>query len=346
MRFKCVSKLWHCTIEESDFVAMHLKHSALSVANWYVFLMEWHFSRNQMSSLYPDKSLTVASQLEIKVPFISPMGSYNIVGSCNGLICIADVNDEDRSHKIFLWNLFTRKYKAIPSSHLDFVDMYVALGFGYSDSINDYKIVRITYFPDKCGYGGYLGGLEPKVDVYSLNTDMWRTVKFDVARELSDRSIVSLNGNLHWISIDVNEDRCWCYGSIITFGVADEVFNEMPLPKSCFVGIMLFRAYLAVLNNSLVLLIHQVDPRGQSKDTCYIWVMTEYGVPKSWTKLHTLDLDEGVSKFHGFTRSGELLMETCQHELILWNPSMGLTRFIRTLGAFDLATVVESLVSP
>jgi len=39
-------------------------------------------------------------------------------------------------------------------------------------------------------------------------------------------------------------------------------------------------------------------------------------VSESWTKLHTLDLNEGASRFHGLVRSGELLMDTYQHELI------------------------------
>ncbi|XP_030462547.1 F-box/kelch-repeat protein At3g23880-like [Syzygium oleosum] len=342
MRFKCISKLWLCTIDDPDFVAMQLKQSTLNGTNWYVLLMDWNFSRHPMSSLYPDKSITVASQSEVEVPFISPMGNYRVVGSCNGLTCVTYANPEDGNLMIFMWNLFTRKYKAVQSSPLDFVDTHMVLGFGYSDKINDYKVIRITYFHDK--YRGYLGRLEREVD--SLRTDLWRTVEFDIGCEFSDLSTVSLNGNLNWILINVDEGHCWCYGSIITFELAYEVFNKMALPKSYLVGVTYHRAYLAVLNSSLVLLIHHVDPRGQLNDKCYIWIMTEYGVPESWTKLHTLDLNEGVSRFHGFTRSSELLMEMYQHELISWNPSVGLTRLLWTLGAFDLVTVVESLVTP
>ncbi|XP_030462546.1 F-box/kelch-repeat protein At3g06240-like [Syzygium oleosum] len=270
MRFKCVSKSWQCMIDDPDFVAVHLKHSALSGTNW--------------------------------------------------------------------------KYKEVKSSPPDFVDTRMVLGFGYSDIINDYRIVRITYFHDN--NEGYMGRLEYEVQVYRLSTDMWRTVEFNNGCELSDLSTVSFNGNLHWISIVADGDRCWCYGSIITFGVAAEVFNQIALPKSCLVGVTYDYVYLSVLNNSLVLLINHVDPRNQLNDTCYVWVMTEYGVAESWTKLHTLDLNEGVSRFHGFTWSGELLMDTYQCELISWNPSMGLTRLLSTLGPLDLVTVVESLVSP
>ncbi|KAF8029717.1 hypothetical protein BT93_E2216 [Corymbia citriodora subsp. variegata] len=349
MRFKCVSKLWHCTIEDLDFITMHLKHFNLSDTNWYVLLTDWYFSRDQMSSLYPQKSLTPISQSEIEVPFISPIGYYGVVGSCNGLICFAEANAKDHTQRIILWNLFTRKHKAILTSLPDYpyVDMYAArmvFGFGYSDMIDDYKVVRITYFPDK--YGRCLGEIDPKVDVYSLRTNLWRTVEFKFRCELSHFSRVSFNGNLHWLSMGVDEDHHWYFRSIITFGVASEVFNEMALPKNCFIGLTYNRAYLAEVNNSLVLLINRRDLIGRSHEKCYIWVMTEYGVPDSWTKVHTLDLDEGVSRFHGFTRRGELLMQTYQHELISWDPSVGLTRLLRKLGRFDLVTMVESLVFP
>ncbi|KAF8029728.1 hypothetical protein BT93_E2222 [Corymbia citriodora subsp. variegata] len=313
---------------------MHLKHFNLS--DRYVLLTDRYFSRDQMSSLYPQKSLTPISQSEIEVPFISPIGYYGVVGSCNGLICFAEANAKDRTQRIVLWNLFTRKHKAILTSLPDYpyVDMYAArmvFGFGYSDKIDDYKVVRITYFPDK--YGRCLGKIDPKVDVYSLRTNLWQIVKFKFRCELSHFSRVSFNGNLHWLSMGVDEDRHWYFRSIITFKVAGEVFNEMALPKNCFIGLTCNRAYLAEINNSLVLLINRRDLIGRSHEKCYIW-------------LHTLDLDEGVSRFHGFTRRGELLMQTYQHELILWDPSVGLTRLLRKLGRFDLVTMVESLVFP
>ncbi|KAF7846877.1 hypothetical protein BT93_L3630 [Corymbia citriodora subsp. variegata] len=317
MRFKCVSKLWRCTIEDPNFVTMHLKHSAQSGTSWYVLLTGWNFSRDQRSSLYPQKSLTLASQLEIEVPFISPIGYYGVIGSCNGLI------------------------------YYLFVDMYVAcmvFGFGYSDKIDDYKVVRITYFPDK--YGRYLGEIDPKVDVYSLGTNLWRTVKFNFRCELSHFSRGHFNGNLHWLLMAIDEDHHWYFRSIITFGVAGKVFNEMALLKNCFIGLTYNRAYLVEINSSLVLLINCRDLIGRSYEKCYIWVMTKYSVPNSWTKLHTLDLDEGVSRFHGFMRSGELLMQTYQHVLISWDSSMGLTQLLRKLGRFDLVTMVESLVFP
>lgn len=75
---------------------MHLKHSSLSGTDWYVLLMDRYFSLDKISSLYPQKSLIPASQSEIEVPFISLMGKYNVVGSCNGLICVADANTEDQ----------------------------------------------------------------------------------------------------------------------------------------------------------------------------------------------------------------------------------------------------------
>ncbi|KAH7855467.1 hypothetical protein Vadar_025186 [Vaccinium darrowii] len=38
------------------------------------------------------------------------------------------------------------------------------------------------------------------------------------------------------------------------------------------------------------------------------WVMKEYGVVESWTKLYTVDMPDGITHVFGFRRSGELLM--------------------------------------
>ncbi|XP_048128393.1 F-box/kelch-repeat protein At3g23880-like [Rhodamnia argentea] len=300
MRFKCVSKSWRLMIDDPDFVAMHLKHSALGGTNWYLLLKVRYPSREQKSSLYPDKSLTVDSQIEIEVPFVSPTANYSFVGSCNGLICVSEKNTEHGSWTFFLWNLFTRKYKAVQSSSLNFAETRTVLGFGYSDRINDYKVVRITHCRDK--YGGFWRGLVSEVEVYSLSTDTWRAVEFDRGCKLCDLSTVSFNGNLHWMSILADGDCSWCCGSITTFGVADEVFNEMPLPKS-LVGVPSVEVNLEVLNGSLVLLISHVNWRNLVICKCDVWVMTEYGMPESWTKLHTIHLNGDVGRFRGFTRS-------------------------------------------
>ncbi|KAH7855181.1 hypothetical protein Vadar_023294 [Vaccinium darrowii] len=40
------------------------------------------------------------------------------------------------------------------------------------------------------------------------------------------------------------------------------------------------------------------------------WVMREYGVVESWTKLYVVDMPDGISCVFGFRLSGELLMVT------------------------------------
>jgi len=75
------------------------------------------------------------------------------------------------------------------------------LGFGYGDRINDYKVVRITYFHDE--YEGYLGGLECEVEVYSLSTNTRRPVAVENGCELSNL----FDSLFHWkFALDI--DRC------------------------------------------------------------------------------------------------------------------------------------------
>ncbi|XP_056159104.1 probable F-box protein At1g14315 [Syzygium oleosum] len=92
------------------------------------------------------------------------------------------------------------------------------------------RLLIITCFPNK--YGGCKGELV--TDIYTLSTNLWRTVNFNFGCKLSDGSRVSFNGNLEWKSIGFDEDRCWCYGSMITSVVVHEAFDKMTLPKTCF----------------------------------------------------------------------------------------------------------------
>ncbi|KAG5544847.1 hypothetical protein RHGRI_017341 [Rhododendron griersonianum] len=57
---------------------------------------------------------------------------------------------------------------------------------------------------------------------------------------------------------------------------------------------------------------------GQEKSWS-IWVMKDYGVTSSWTKLLNVGIGEGVHRLIGFRREGELLIEA-RRDLISFRP--------------------------
>ncbi|XP_030462498.1 F-box/kelch-repeat protein At3g23880-like [Syzygium oleosum] len=347
LRFRCVCRSWRSAIDDPRLVALHWSHSALDASNWYLVCLDWC---DRLCSLFSSESLTLPYRSRIEMPFATPSGCYDFVGSCNGLICVAEVSGYGYCKAMYLWNSFTRKHRAVPRSGLrhQFSSMEAGheyLGFGFDAGSNDYKIVRILYSEDdnrQC-----FGGPKPRVEIYSVSTDSWRSSECEVPVFCDNGPAVFLNGNLHWIAFKC--DVAWDergYGSIVLFDVAGEVFDEMALPE-VHVDKGSLMVSVAVLHDSLAVFINLVDailcPGRHS--TCSIWVMGEYGVPETWTKLYTFEACGLVTKFDGFTRNGELLMEIDAGERVSWNPITGQYANLPLSIHCDLVNVVESLVS-
>ncbi|KAK3411391.1 hypothetical protein EUGRSUZ_I00162 [Eucalyptus grandis] len=244
-----------------------------------------------------------------------------------------------------LWNLFTRKHKEVRRSHpepefLSKSTTYIVLGFGFDARSNDYKIVRILHHP----YGHH-----PRFgEIYSLNTDSWRSLDCEVPAFSRYSSVVFLNGNLHWFAFNCrdvsDEDRNGC---IVLFDVAGEVFDEMALPEEICRGRRGSEVYLAVFNDLLAVLtsVMHATVDGERCSICSVWLMREYGVPKSWTKLYTFKVCGLVAGFDGVTKNGELLMEIEVGERVSWNPVTQQLAYLPLSMQCDLVTVIESLVS-
>ncbi|KAF7850239.1 hypothetical protein BT93_L5723 [Corymbia citriodora subsp. variegata] len=341
LRFRCVCRSWRSTIDDPHFVALHSSHSPLDASNWYLVCVDWCDPDGRLCSLFPSESLALHSRSEIEIPFVNPVNSYSVVGSCNGLICFSELSRDTPDETIYVWNIFTRKHKAVRPSHPDLFFMEnTPEGFGFDASSNDYKIVRILYPDDEDD--------EDLVEVYSLSTDSWRSLECKVPAFCALRPAVFLNGNLHWHLFEYEDPRehggC---GSILSFDLADEVFDEMYLPEEMFYkdsGDLTVN--LAVLNDFLAVFIHFTDQLCyEPHSACSVWVMMEYGMPKSWTKLYSFEAHGQVTGFYGFTRDRKLLMEIDDEERVSRDPLTGQYANLPLSAHFDLVTVVESLHS-
>ncbi|KAL3721390.1 hypothetical protein ACJRO7_033821 [Eucalyptus globulus] len=164
LRFRCVCRSWRSTIDDPRFVALHLSHSALDACNWHLVCDPLQ----DMCSLLPNASLTLPS-------------NYDFVGSCNGLICVTRSFIIGSDPTMYLWNLFTRKHKAIPrpapeNPILRGYAACISLGFGFDAGSNDYKIVRILFCPANCRR---FGRTKCSAKIYSLKIpgEVW-SVRF------------------------------------------------------------------------------------------------------------------------------------------------------------------------
>ncbi|KAK9283287.1 hypothetical protein L1049_011523 [Liquidambar formosana] len=145
----------------------------------------------------------------------------------------------------------------------------------------------------------------------------------------------TVNGALHWV---VHEDHY--YSVIIYFDLAEVKFKEVPRPDSTSWG----RKFdFAVLGGCICV----VDNKGSHAE---VWVMGEYGVKESWTKLFVIRCQSLKYLIPlGFTKNGEFLMEINREKLVNYNFKRKREEFIlSTTNGFDfkMTTYLESLVSP
>ncbi|KAK3411234.1 hypothetical protein EUGRSUZ_I00001 [Eucalyptus grandis] len=324
LRFRSVCHSLRDTVDDPSFVALHLSHSA----HWHLAFLSWGDTPGTSCFLFAGQSFSPSHATYL---FRRTSTALRFVDSRDGLICVTRVSRGESYGKSFeMWNLFTKRGKVIPRSgpEREFTSggtCRIVVGFAFDASKKDYKIVRILHDPiddNRC-----LG------EIFSLYTESWTRLDCEVPSLIGSRPAVFLKGNLHWFvskDDDLQMDRK--NGSIIWFDVANEVFDEMPLSQELKDRVSVDReVILSVLNELLtVCTLRWEEPYGQPQpqSICSVWIMGEYGVPNSWTKKYTLRYGRQVSRLHGFTRNGELLMDLDKEERASWNPIVEYFEFV------------------
>ncbi|XP_043698614.1 F-box/kelch-repeat protein At3g06240-like [Telopea speciosissima] len=340
LRFRCVSKDWRSLISDPFFISQHLRRS--SEKNPSVCLTD-----GPLFTITFDGSSTAT---RVDIPFKGLVDEVEIVGSCNGLLCLFP--SERLSDwfglisPIYLWNPAIREYKRLPDAPVGAPRMIgvtnTVLGFGYDHINNEYKVVRIVYFSES-GMDNLI--FKSDVTVYSLGTGKWKklgNVPFDIRNtDTSSRAVV--NGSIHWMATrEINSEMS---NLIVSFDVRNEVFREIQLPN-CVEAKP--NGCVRALGGFLSLI--ECIPGGNVE----IWVMKDYGVNGSWTKQFTIELLYG----YGFEdsrevfpkeilRSGEILIEKNNKNLVLYNPESKGERELEINGlpdAFESFLFMESLV--
>ncbi|KAI8551294.1 hypothetical protein RHMOL_Rhmol06G0174500 [Rhododendron molle] len=151
-----------------------------------------------------------------------------------------------------------------------------AIGFGFDAKSNDSKVVRIVHLLD------FESEVPPEIDLYSLSTGAWRSISLlGLPCVICGRATQAyLNGAAHWIGADM-EKRCIMF---LSFLMGDEAFHSMSLPAD--VPFLPGGLIPAGIQGSLSV----IEEKGFSYERRWcIWVMKEYGVASSWTKLMDVD---------------------------------------------------------
>ncbi|KAL1558848.1 hypothetical protein AAHA92_09263 [Salvia divinorum] len=345
LKFRSVSKCWFFLISSYEFAKAHLKISTKNntyehyrlIVGTIQSLMDLHTCSLRATvgntvytgPIYPDVDM-----LPDVVRFDCPSCNINSLiwmeGSCNGLVCVLE-----SARTLILWNPTTRKYRVLPRSGtpMRFEHYPLNFGFGYDEFHDDYKVVELLHLdPGMCL-------MEPRAKVYSLRSNCWKALLNWPNEKVALRSGVFLNRAIHWLVFCAGRPSDW---GIVSHDLALETFVESTLP---FNDDDALRFEMNVLGGCLSVCY-------QYKMWLDVWLMKEYGVVESWTKLMRIPFFMGIGGRYSFVSKPLLLMEDGQmlirygSELALYDPRNPYVQQKFSEYEVEAAVYFESLVSP
>ncbi|XP_059456049.1 F-box protein At3g07870-like [Corylus avellana] len=343
IRFKCVSKSWQALIGNPDFLSKNLLNDSIITQNSndplrhiIFFALDPKTPGKLVHSFRSYDFLHCAPQTPLNLP-TEPR--FDIVASCNGLLCLWDYARND----IYLWNPATSsELKALPASS-SYGRLRVSMfhvGFGFDSVSNDYKVIRILMVEDE-------DETWDEVEIYSLRCGSWRQLDLGVPLGIyEDSRSAALDGVFLWYGNDDYEDHVNDDDEIIVaFDFSNEEFRTMLFPDAGF-----FCDYgectrtVTGLKGSLAMLVFPSEDR-KKKMYLDIWVMLEFGVRESWTRLLSIKLPVHLERPLGFWKNGELFMENRKRQLVLCDLLAQKEAKLGFKGSWETLEVVELRLS-
>ncbi|XP_047323710.1 F-box/kelch-repeat protein At3g23880-like [Impatiens glandulifera] len=342
VRFKCVCRSWLALISDPIFVENHLRASIQDKGYAHHRLIMSSGSRS-----FEVKSCSLSSVLHEECPSAHdhyyplkhPQRFVSIVGSVNGLVCIAIDQGS-----VFLWNPSTRKSKRLPNCGFKKRSRgHIVYGFGYDEASSDYKVIVAK---------SELYGEAPfktEVKIYGYKSDSWRRIENFPEGIPMDAPGTFVGGSLHWpASGEIEFNYSWSIQKpIVSFDLSKETYSAFSQP--CY-GKGASNPKLGVLCDNLCLLCNIGYKRAD------VWVMKEYGKVESWSKLFSIPYSSPLENFPYSVplcisfRKNEVLL-VVGSRLVLYNMdnhTVRLTNIQDCIQEYHLKayTYIDSLVSP
>jgi len=302
IQLRCVSKSWNSLITSSALINSHLARSLSLPSKSNNLIVRYRIDRPYVEHyklIHDDNaSFDQIQQLEIPVKCLH-INHFILIGSINGLFSLYELD------RFILWNPSIGKSITLPKPCIkthDFGICYPA--FGFDPRTNDYKVVRIVV---QCVLM-YKGPKQTLVEIYSLNEGSWRITSAGASYPLGisfnywRRPAASLNGVVHFAA---NVKGSAFSPLVLSFDLGDEVFRMIPVPDSTFKEDD--DVHTTVIAGSLTLLCHDPAMHTFNKH-CSIWMMKEYGIVDSWTKLCTVDLNREIIRVLGIRKNGHIFV--------------------------------------
>ncbi|XP_050204501.1 F-box protein At3g07870 [Mercurialis annua] len=330
VRFKCVCHSWRALAQDPDLINMYFTTN--NIKNDPCLILHCDFPiKNHLYFLdFAADNQEKHKVKRIHTPFSPIMPEFDVVGSCNGLLCLADSLYND---SIFIYNPFLMSYIELPKS-LNYSDQEIVFGFGFHPKTRKYKVVRIVYYRNSSFRARRLIYPQSEVQILTVGDSEWRSlgkISYQLVRRHSEASV---NGRIHWVS---RPRRYNPARRLVSFDLEDEQFREVPKPDCG--GLSRCNYHLVVLKGCLSAAVYCNYGRLE------IWVMKEYNVKESWVKQYcigsympkglkqNIDRPTKIWKINGaigrvvrvlgVLKNGEILLEYKNRVIVSYDPNLG-----------------------
>ncbi|XP_050379567.1 F-box protein CPR1-like [Argentina anserina] len=259
IRFACVSKRWRFIIlfdPQSAKAHYEVSRERQTIRRRFLITTSVRFELNSID--FDTSSFDGMGRIPFEQPGIK---SWSFLCSCNGLVC-ATVSISTAAklvNHMYIWNPSTGFLKKLPDPSMNVYPVFY--GMGYLSATGDYKIIK----PGQ---------------ILSLRTNVWKPIHIPF-NYLYAYEGIRVNEALHWF--DEHNP------GVVAFDLATEGFRTMPLPHAFKVK---NRIRLAASVGRCLCALDYVRVKFHEYGSIDLWVMRDYGVADSWTKLFNCEFND------------------------------------------------------
>ncbi|KAL5725267.1 hypothetical protein ACHQM5_008429 [Ranunculus cassubicifolius] len=218
---RCVCKTWGTVIHHPRFSKLHHEKSTREIDRGFkITSFLFHVSSTVLYEYRDDETMEVFSEILLvecekeegieKGKVVNPQFmpakrveefkrsdlKFEVVGSCNGLICLADPVFYD---PVYVCNPVIGEYMDVPST-CKRMGFEIFPGIGYDKVANEYKVLRAIF-----NFRDIDLRFKMEAEVYMLGSGKWKKVEvgdhsYPVFKRSSSQ--VFVKGALHWIAAD------------------------------------------------------------------------------------------------------------------------------------------------
>jgi F-box interacting protein len=281
IQFMCVSKFYKTLISNPYFIQMHLEKSARN--NPCLALM-WQDDLMHEDCRIITLSVSRLLHKKYTTPFHSGSGTFYqwcVIGSCNGLLCLVDIQSPHYYHYLYFWNPATRMESRKISITLF---RNFKFSFGYDNLSKTYKVLAFSV--------AHVNATSV-VKVLNLGDYSWKNIQCFPVLPLywfnRDKNHgVYLSGTINWLALRNYFYSDYEFDNVSKITVEQYVIVSLDLSTESYTQLLLPRGFDEVprVQPTIVVLMGCLCFGHDFKGSHFvIWKMKDFGVQESWIQL-------------------------------------------------------------